>query len=196
MAICSVDACECRAIAKGFCDNHYRRWKKFGDPTAGGPTPGEVHRFFRDVVLAYDGDECLVWPFASTSAGYAQVVRNGRLQIASRAVCEEAYGAPPSPLHHAAHSCGNGARGCVAKRHLSWKTPAGNAADKAEHGTVLCGEAHPNARLSQADVECIRSLRGAARQAEIAQRYGISRSYVSEIQTGRKWAALHPINAG
>ncbi len=29
---CSVDGCEALAIAKGYCDKHYRRWKRDGDP--------------------------------------------------------------------------------------------------------------------------------------------------------------------
>jgi hypothetical protein len=196
MKICSVASCNSRSIAKGFCDNHYRRWKKYGDPLAGGTAPGAAQKFFREVVLTYDGDECLIWPFASTSAGYAQVTHNGKLKIASRAVCEEVYGPAPSPTHQAAHSCGKGDCGCVTKRHLSWKTPEANCADKVEHGTILRGETHPNARLTRLDIATIRSQRGKVRQADIAERFGISRSYVSEIQSGHAWATFSTINAG
>lgn len=30
--VCSIDGCESEHISKGFCDMHYRRFKKFGDP--------------------------------------------------------------------------------------------------------------------------------------------------------------------
>lgn len=30
---CSVDECERGSVSRGFCDKHYRRWKKRGDPT-------------------------------------------------------------------------------------------------------------------------------------------------------------------
>lgn len=30
---CLVDECESAAISKGYCNKHYQRWKKYGDPT-------------------------------------------------------------------------------------------------------------------------------------------------------------------
>ena len=32
---CSVDDCDNRAVSRGFCDKHYRRWRKYGDPEKG-----------------------------------------------------------------------------------------------------------------------------------------------------------------
>ena len=29
---CSIDECEARHYAKGFCRNHYNTWKRHGDP--------------------------------------------------------------------------------------------------------------------------------------------------------------------
>ena len=28
---CSVDSCECKAVARGWCHTHYKRWKKHGE---------------------------------------------------------------------------------------------------------------------------------------------------------------------
>lgn len=36
---CDVEGCPNTKIAQGFCDNHYRRFRKHGDPLAGRPTP-------------------------------------------------------------------------------------------------------------------------------------------------------------
>lgn len=54
---CSVDGCESPAKARGWCDKHYRRWKRLGDPEAEvkqwkplGTPVGE--RFTRLTVLA------------------------------------------------------------------------------------------------------------------------------------------------
>src|SRR6202049_49018 len=30
---CSVEGCPTNAIARGWCNRHYKRWQKFGDPT-------------------------------------------------------------------------------------------------------------------------------------------------------------------
>ena len=32
---CSVDGCGNRAVSRGFCDKHYKRWRKYGDPEKG-----------------------------------------------------------------------------------------------------------------------------------------------------------------
>lgn len=34
---CLVDGCDREAVRRGCCDPHYRRWRKHGDPTLGGP---------------------------------------------------------------------------------------------------------------------------------------------------------------
>ncbi len=38
--ICSVDGCESRHDARGYCASHYNRWKRYGDPRASAPKPG------------------------------------------------------------------------------------------------------------------------------------------------------------
>jgi hypothetical protein len=34
---CSVEECGKRAWSRGYCQSHYHRWKRYGDPLAGGP---------------------------------------------------------------------------------------------------------------------------------------------------------------
>lgn len=36
---CSVDKCEKPTIAQGYCESHYRRWRRYGDPLAGRAAP-------------------------------------------------------------------------------------------------------------------------------------------------------------
>lgn len=131
---CTILACSDPHYAHGFCKKHYTRLLRHGDPQAGRTPCGDLERFYREVVLPYEGDECIAWPFSRTSSGYGKIYLGGQHLIVSRLSCEEANGAPPTPEHQAAHSCGNGHLGCVTKRHLSWKTSLGNAADKKHHG--------------------------------------------------------------
>lgn len=88
-----------------------------------------MERFFREVVLSYDGDECLTWPYAKDGHGYGQLFRGGRNFTVSRLVCIEVNGPPPGPDYDAAHTCDNGHLACVAKRHIVWKTHAENMLD-------------------------------------------------------------------
>jgi NUMOD4 motif/HNH endonuclease len=73
-------------------------------------------------------------------------------------------------------------------KNLRYDTPAGNVADKKQHGTHTCGEVHSRAKLTQAEVEEIRSIVGVP-QSKIAARFGITQPHVSALRTGRRWAA-------
>ncbi len=143
---------------------------------------GEPERYFREVVLPYDGDDCLVWPYSRID-GYGQLGR----KLAHRCVCEEINGPPPTPKHEAAHSCGNGGKGCCTKGHLSWKTRAENEADKIVHGTVVLGSMHPNAKLNEDDVRKIRSLMGSLSLRKTAALFLVSPRLVGRIQRGERW---------
>jgi hypothetical protein len=119
-AICSVTGCDKPHLARNFCNDHYRRFRRHGDPEGGGTGQGELRRWIDTVALPYTGADCLIWPFGRHKDGYAQGrypgLPTGR---AYRAICELAHGKPPTPEHEAAHTCGQGRAGCVAPGHLT-----------------------------------------------------------------------------
>lgn len=192
-SICNIENCD-KAPAKGrrgMCLAHYKRFWRYGDATTQKKiTNGEAQRYYREVVATYDGTDCLIWPYAKYPSGYGHLVYEGRDATVSRLVCEEEHGQPPTPDHEAAHGCGNGSGGCVAKRHLRWATPAENAEDKIAHGTVTRGERHGGAKLTEADVISIRALRGKMLQRDIADLFGVSKAAVGLIQRGDRWGCL------
>jgi hypothetical protein len=166
--ICSVDGCGKRRFGYGFCCNHYRRWKLYGDPLKGRAPNGDRIRYLRQVVLQYGGDDCLVWPYARlTQNGYGVMKWEGRQQPVHRVVCQIIHGAAPSPKHQAAHLCGKGHEGCCTPSHIVWKTPSENLADKVIHGTDNRGERSPWAKLTESDIREIRAARGTI-TAEVA----------------------------
>jgi hypothetical protein len=186
--ICSIEGCGKPVVGFGYCNLHYRRLKRHGDPLKGGTPHGAAQRFFRDHVLTDGDDRCLIWPFARNAAGYAVInARDGNTTLVSRRVCEAVHGRAPSPAHEAAHSCGNGANGCVTKGHLYWASSLQNKADMLGHGTRMRGERSPLARLTEQAVHEIRALRGEMRQRDIAAKFGVSTATVCEIQTGASW---------
>jgi hypothetical protein len=192
--LCSIPDCGKPTVSRGWCDRHYRRWLAHEDPLGGGTGHGEAQRFYREVVLTDErgpSDPCLIWPFWKVRNGYAMLhQREGNGRIVSRVLCEEVYGPPPTPDHQAAHSCGKGHLACVTKGHLSWKTIIDNRADMVRHGTRLYGEKQARAKLTQADVDEIRRLRGIVVQRELAQIYGVTQALISHIQIGRVWRGL------
>lgn len=151
---------------------------------------GEAQRYFHEIVLGYEGDECLPWPFARHTWGYGLIWADGKTLCVHTLVCEQKCGPRPTPEHQAAHSCGKGHFGCVTKRHLSWKTRAENMADKLIHGTHNRGERQGRSKLTEAQVIEIRALRGVKKQREIAEQFAISLAHVCAVQTGRAWPWL------
>jgi len=189
--VCKIDSCGKPVKARGYCENHYRRFLRHGDPLAGPQAKGAALEWSR-TAARYEGDDCLIWPFHRHKAtGYGRTNWNGKPAIASRVICEIAHGPPPTPRHQAAHSCGSAHEGCVSPRHLRWATVKENNADKLIHGTLLQGERVGNAKLTGASVLEIRRRAAAGEsQRAIAASFGITQSYVSMIRRRTVWAHL------
>ncbi|MGR9413139.1 hypothetical protein [Rhizobium leguminosarum] len=166
---------------------HYRRLLRHGDPLGGRTPDGEPLRFIQEVALRHTGDDCLTWPFCKMDNGYGQINIGGKICIVSRYVCELAHGAPPTPDHDAAHSCGKGHQGCIAPGHLIWKTRAQNIEDMLIHDTHHRGERNWNAKLKEAEVRTIINLKGIESQHNLAERFGVARGTVASIHQGKSW---------
>ncbi|TJU85618.1 MAG: hypothetical protein E5Y10_24675 [Mesorhizobium sp.] len=188
MTICSMDGCSKPHRARGWCCAHYQRWLRYGYPLGGGKTRGEAQSYLRDVVLPYQEDGCLVWPFRRNQNGYGQIKHLGQMMGVHRVVCEATNGPPPTPRHYAAHNCGNGHLGCANPSHMSWKTPAENQADRVLHGTHNVGEANGRAKLTQEKADEIRSLAGRVPTTHLGRMYGVSCDTVRAIKLGKRWA--------
>lgn len=187
--ICSIDGCDRPIVnGRGWCRRHYARWARHGDPEAGGLLRKEKTQGFLKQATSYDGEDCLIWPYARLKNGHAVINIGGKVKIVSRLVCESANGQPPSPKHEAAHSCGNGHLGCIAPKHLRWATRLENERDKFIHGTTNRGERSPMAKLTECSVREIRKrLDAGIRMAQVAREFGISPSAVLNVKTGRNW---------
>lgn len=196
---CSISECKRNAHylkkgSRGFCQMHYNRWKRYGDPLAGAPcrpSPGEPLRWLLEIASAYTGTDCLIWPFARWKDGYAKVRVHNSHRYASRVICEQVNGPPTDPEHQAAHSCGMGHKACVNPVHLSWKTVSENQNDRIRHGTSNRGERNGQAKLTRSDVLKIRKMadKGAS-HSEISRAFSISRSSASRHARRKTWEWL------
>lgn len=190
LRLCSISDCGKPVQTAGYCNGHYLRFRRHGDPLAGRIGTGVPRRYLEDVVLSYDGDECLIWPFSNNSNGYGQISKGGRPEIVSRIVCEHVNGQHPPESNHAAHLCGNGRQGCVTPKHLVWKTPLENSADRAIHGTNPRGERNGHAKLTAEDILTIRSLFGVETQRQISRQFAVSEQTICDIKKGRVWSHI------
>lgn len=89
---------------------------------------------------------------------------------------------------HVLHKCDT--RPCVNPDHLFLGDARANALDMVRKGrwNGAHGVTHPDAKLSAADVQEIRIAPGL--QREIASRFGVVRSTVSSIRSGKRWRGV------
>lgn len=124
--------------------------------------------------------DCLVWTRGSNSGGYGYFKVDGKDFGAHRWIFLHDHGYLPPVVMH---TCDNPS--CVNLRHLIPGTQADNMADKMAKGRHRWNNP---ARLSVADVRLIRAeyAKGGVTQEALADRFGVSRSHISNIIRGRK----------
>ncbi len=146
---------------------------------------GGATRLFVDEAFTTDTDECIVWPHALDKRGYPQAQDAAGFYKPHRRICKMMHGEPPSPKHHAAHQCG--LKSCVNKRHLFWKTPKENEADKKRHGRMV-NNRPMRRKLSPDDVRRIRSRACAGEKAyAIAGSYPVTHVAIQKIIDRRSY---------
>ena len=192
---CAIDGCDGNAHhtargRRGWCCAHYGRWVRHGEPCSGREWNGVSLAWLQDTALQHQGDDCLLWPFASLTKKYGIFKHNGERVLAHRWACIQTYGPPPSDKHHAAHSCGCPL--CVNPKHLRWATPEENQADRIIHGTANRGEDHPRSKLKEKDVtEILRRVHAGETRASVASDFNLSVSHVGKIALRKSWRVLH-----
>lgn len=153
--------------------------------------PGSSSRWIREH-LEYSEDEfCLIWPFVwevDHYPKYGKSVGGERERyVVSRLMCEYRHGPPPSPAHHAAHSCDRGTQGCVNPMHVSWKTPSENQLDRFK------GEAIRSKKLTQEQANEIRRLAPTTLPKDLAKRFGVTVRNIRWVVQGKTWNPVRKI---
>lgn len=131
------------------------------------------------------GPDCWEWQAARTTWNYGAFWYKGRDVGAHRVAWELAHGDPGE--FQVLHTCDNPP--CVRPDHLFLGTQAANMRDMQAKGRSLVGEAHPQAKLSVADVVLMRAMYAEQRgdQVTLAAYFGVSPDTVSRILSGKNW---------
>ena len=129
MKTCDVDGCEKGGkLTRGWCSTHYSRWRKHGDPLAGGThyaTPEEAFLARTEPLVGEPG--CIIWTGGTNSKGYGHLSVNGRGVSAHRYAWERERGAIPAGMH-VDHTCY--VRSCVNVDHLRLASHAENGRNR------------------------------------------------------------------
>ena len=131
-------------------------------------------------------NSCWQWTGARALNGYGHLGMGSRTVYAHRLAYDTLIGPIPDGLE-LDHLCRN--RGCVNPSHIEPVTRAINLQRSPLVGRngERKGEANGRAKLTQEQVQEIRALRGKLSGVDLAQRYGVGPTIISDIQRGKKW---------
>lgn len=149
---------------------------------------GRIRSVERTITFTVTRKSVELKQFPDMKSQYSRVLlaRNGKSINASVhiLVCEAFHG-PRPPGMEAAHNDGN--RLNASAENLRWATKQENAFDRRAHGTHREGQNHPGAKLTEAEV---REIRAAPSGRGLAKKYGVGRSAIKAIRSGRSWKGL------
>lgn len=155
-----------------------------------------AEKFWSRVDKSAGPDACWPWTGCRQPRGYGHFYPAFRVNLyAHRVAWELANGAPVPAGMFVMHACDNPA--CVNPAHLSVGTQSDNMQDCARKGRAhrvsLQGEAHPNAKLTEAQVVEIRRRKGAGESiAVLAREFSVSEALIYFIANGRAWRHVLP----
>lgn len=156
--ICTVEGCERKHKAHGYCEMHWRRVKKHGSPDAPDSPTAIRNRFWQKVDQT---PSCWFWTGCLDRKGYGWFGLKGRVQRTHRVSYELANGPIPKGMQ-VDHTCYN--RNCVNPDHLRLVTHKQNQENRqgarvdctsGVRGVYFCkstGRYHARVRHNRQDV--------------------------------------------
>ncbi|QBQ54929.1 HNH endonuclease signature motif containing protein [Nitrosococcus wardiae] len=141
-----------------------------------------INRFLEKTIRIETG--CLMWIGAKNKNGYGCISVEGKTKTASRLAYELFIGPIPDGMI-VCHRCDFPL--CIEPNHLFLGTDTDNRRDCKKKGRAngARGERNVKAKLKEHDVIVIRS--SSARSGVLANKYGVSRSTIKRIRSGKIW---------
>lgn len=149
-------------------------------------------RFQTYVNKGVGADDCWLWVGGHLRGGYGCfALKKGRAVRAHRYAYEVEYGPILDGLM-VLHKCD--VRLCVRPSHLFLGTNRDNVADMLAKGRSLKGTKNPQAKLTAADVENIKTryAQGGISQKSLGALYGVDQTTVGDLVRGESYANSHP----
>lgn len=138
---CSIDGCERKRSARGWCNTHYERWRRHGDVNFTGKFAARNCVTRSDTFRCYmpgdaPVDECWEWSGCRDSQEYGVLTHGGRTHRAHRVAYELLVGTIPDGLI-ICHHCDNPP--CCNPNHLYAGTNSENSNDMVSRGRARQG---------------------------------------------------------
>jgi hypothetical protein len=196
--ICKVEGCIRTPKRKNYCDRHYQKYMKYGDPLAGRSVEfglSNEQRFYNGIIKRDNG--CWEWQGAISTCGYAQFAElinetDKRRRYKTARVHNWAYrnfkGNIPEGFE-VCHKCDNTI--CVNPEHLFIGTHLDNMSDSSKKGRQGVNKADSNGRskLTSEIVEIIRNktIWHHGERSRLAREFGVTPATISKLLKGDTW---------
>ncbi len=132
-----------------------------------------------------DGDCWRCTSHALNTSGYPAMYRSGVLRTISRWILIRRIGKIQSEIV-SRHTCDN--RWCIKPSHIIHGSNKDNAFDRNSRNRQAKGTRHGLAKLNPEKVRQIRKLHPALNLREIAEVFGVNRTIIRCIITGKTWS--------
>lgn len=184
---CLVENCSNKYYAKGYCEKHYQRIKKYGNTEGIKPqNPPEV-RFWKFVDKQSD---CWIW-IGNKRGNYGSFSVGSRSlgSVLAHRFSWSMYSKQETPKGMVImHSCDNPL--CVNPAHLSVGTYMENTHDMLKKGrhTYIAHKGNDNGK-SVLNENIVREIRKSSmNHAQLGRFYGVSASCIRGVRSGRTWS--------
>ncbi len=190
---CLVPDCSNKVAIKsrGWCDKHYTRWKRHGDPLHVTKRNSRGLSLLERLELPgwiVTEQGCWEWRGKGPGERYGKMQVRGRTLLAHRVAYETWIGPIPEG-QLIRHRCDNPP--CINPEHLEPGTVADNSRDMVERGRGRDqrGERHNMALVTEAQVLAIREeyATGTVSQRTLGERYGLTQIAIGCIVRGKTW---------
>ena len=196
--VCSINDCEnIGQLRKGWCEKHYRRHKKYGNPLftkireyrKSGMSDKELRIWIRFPPQSKKDPNtgCREWQGLLNLQGYGVIGYDGKSVLVHRLAWALKYKSWPENM--LLHSCDNSK--CINIKHLREGSQQDNMNDMMNRNrhARLKGEDHGSAKLTEKQVIKIRKKYKTGRytQKKLGEMYGITNANVSEICSKKSW---------
>lgn len=150
--MCKETDCDSRAVCKGWCNKHYQRWYKHGDPgcTTNVPTKATLEERLRHYGWSTTPTGCWEWNGSRLKTGYGRVAHQHKVLGAHRVAHEVWIGPIPEGLQ-VNHHCDNPP--CINPEHLYAGTAQENMQDKVNRGRWKGGRKNLDAEVVDIEAE-------------------------------------------
>jgi hypothetical protein len=145
----------------------------------------DIARFWSRVAIAGQA-ECWLWQGGGRRNGYGAIKIGGRMYSTHRIAYELKHGTTPPRTMFVMHTCD--IKKCVNPGHLVLGTSLDNVRDRDSKGRQSRGEAHYKTKLTNSDIEMIRSERSNGVPREVfVKMFNLSLTSITRITSGEDW---------